>query len=133
MGSSSRCGEEEEATDPPAILTLAPSAGSLNVTSVTGGSATATQRHPHSSLSCAVSPSEQYLFQISEARMEGEESRLRYVDSQVKTAPASTWVVVPTAHHPSPICAATTNHDMTSHMFVMLPVHDCMNLVISLS
>ena len=63
--------------------------------------------------------------------MEGEESRLRYVDSQVKTAPASTWVVLPTAHHPSPICAPTRIHDMTICTFVMVPVHDSMTLEVT--
>ena len=58
--------------------------------------------------------------------MEGEESRLRYVDSQVKTAPASTWVVVPTAHHPSPICALTKTHNMTSRMFFIVSVCNSM-------
>ena len=39
--------------------------------------------------------------------MEGEESRLRYVDSEVKTRhPASTWVVAPT-RPPSTMCAVT--------------------------
>ena len=48
--------------------------------------------------------------------MEGEESRLRYVDSQVKTRhPASTWVVAPT-RPPSTMCAVTGIHDMTIAM-----------------
>ena len=50
--------------------------------------------------------------------MEGEESRLRYVDSQVKTvyrSKASTWVDVPTAHRcTNTHVRADKTHDMTT-------------------
>lgn len=67
--------------------------------------------------------------------MEGEESRLRYVDSQVKTvyrSKASKHVGRCTNRPPTPMCAPTRTHDMTRRMFVMVPVHDSMTLAVTL-